>query len=139
MSAYELDDERAIRAGRLVDDWTQSSLFTPEQRAIVMPQLAVDLRRTSKFLRLTLFIFGAVILQSSLGLLAVIVGDITNSVTAAVICMGVGGACFWLATQLVTRYNLYRFASKKRWPSAPRRSSPSVPPCSWATTETGRS
>jgi hypothetical protein len=109
MSAYELDDERAIRTGRQVDDWTQSGLLTQEQRDLVMPQLAVSLRRTNKFLRVTLFIFGAVILQSVLGLLAVILNDIANSVTAAALCLMIGGGCFWLASRLVTRYSLYRF------------------------------
>ena len=109
MSAYQLDDERAIRAGRQVDDWTQSGLLTPEQRDVVMPQLAVGLRRTNKYLRVTLFIFGAVILQSVLGLLAVILSDIANSVTGAAICLVIGGGCFWLASRLVTRYSLYRF------------------------------
>lgn len=109
MSAYELNDERAIRTGRLVDDWTQSGLLTPEQREIVMPQLAVNLRRTNRFLRITLFIFGAVILQSALGLLAILLSDVVNLVAAAVICVAVGGACFWLAVRLVARYHLYRF------------------------------
>lgn len=109
MSAYDLDDERAIRTGRLVEDWTKSGLLSPEQRDIVMPQLAVDLRRTNKFLRITLFVFGGIILQSALGLLAVMVSGLTNATAAGVLCMLVGAACFWVATQLVGRYNLYRF------------------------------
>ena len=109
MSAYDLHDERAIRSGRLVEDWTKSGLLTPEQRDLLMPQLAVDLRRTNKFLRITLFVFGGIILQSALGLLAVMVSGFTNAAAAGVLCMLVGAACFWLATRLVRRYNLYRF------------------------------
>lgn len=109
MSTYHLDDERAIRTGRLVDDWTKSGLLTPEQREIIMPKLAVDLRRTNLFLRITLFVFGGVILHSALGLLAVLLGDLIDSAAAGAICMLAGGGCFWLASWLVRRYDLYRF------------------------------
>ena len=109
MSAYRLEDERAIRVGRLVEDWTQSGLMTPEQRDVVMPQLAVDLRRTNKFLRITLFLFGGMILQSASGLIAVLVMDLANQTGAAVLCILAGSGCLWLASLLVSRYNLYRF------------------------------
>ena len=113
MSAYDPDDERAIRVGRLVDDWTQSGLLTPDQRNVVMPQLAVDLRRTNKFLRITLFLFGGMILQSALGLAAVFIGALANQMSAAVLCMAAGGVCFWLASYLVSRFQLYRFGAEE--------------------------
>jgi len=109
MSAYHQDDERAIRTGRLVEDWTKSGLLTTPQRDILMPQLAVDLRRTNKFLRITLFVFGGIILQSALGLFAVALFDVSNAAGAGVLCLLVGTGCFWLASHLVSRYNLYRF------------------------------
>lgn len=108
MSAYRLDDERAIRTGRLVEDWTKSGLLTQEQRDVVMPQLAVELRRTNKFLRVTLFLFGGVILQSVLGFVGLIIGFDNESVMG-VACILAGAACFRLASWLVRRYNLYRF------------------------------
>lgn len=108
-SAYHLDDERAIRTGRLVDDWMKAGLLTPEQRALVMPQLAVELRRTNLFLRITLFVFGGVILHSALGLLAIMLTDVVNATAAGVICTLAGAACLWLASWLVGRYDLYRF------------------------------
>lgn len=109
MSAYRLDDERAIRVGRLVEDWTQSGLLTLEQREIITPQLAVDLRRTNKYLRATLFVFGGVILQSAFGLLAVMIGGLADKSTASVLCIAAGSLCFWLARHLVSQYHLYRF------------------------------
>lgn len=109
MSAYRIEDERAIRVGRLVEDWTQSGLLSTEQRDSVLPHLAVDLRRTNKFLRITLFLFGGTILQSALGLVAVFLADVANQTVAALLCMLIGGGCFWLASQLVSRYHLYRF------------------------------
>ena len=109
MSAYRLEDERAIRTGRLVDDWTKSGLLTPAQRDIVMPQLAVDLRRTNKFLRIILFLFGGLIVQSSVGLVAMFIDAPRDRVWMAVLCLTAGAGCFWLASRLVGRYRLYRF------------------------------
>lgn len=109
MSAYDPADERAIRSGRLVEDWTRSGLLAPEQRDILMPQLAVDLRRTNKFLRITLFVFAGIILQSSLGFIAVTISAVANQASAGLLCLAIGGGCFWLATQMVSRYHLYRF------------------------------
>jgi hypothetical protein len=109
MNLYSRDDERAIRTGRLVEDWTESDLLTPEQRDVMRPQLAVELRRTNKFLRITLFFFGGVILQSALGLVAVIVGGVNETVGLGLLGLAAGAACFWLSSRLVRRYNLYRF------------------------------
>ena len=67
MSAYTDDQERAIRVMRLVQDWTKSGLLTQEQRDRIAPELKVDLRRTNKFLRVTIFVFGLLILQSFTG------------------------------------------------------------------------
>ena len=111
MSAYHLDDERAIRVGRLVEDWTQSGLLTPEQRDLIAPQLAVDLRRTNKCLRATLFVFGGVILQSTLGLLAIMLGGLLDETVGAVLCIAAGGVCYWLAMQLVSSTG----SASRRW------------------------
>jgi len=54
-------------------------------------------------------VFGGVILQSALGLVAVLLGDVVDSPGAGAICLLLGGGCFWLATWLVSRYGLYRF------------------------------
>ena len=109
MSAYRLDDERAIRVGRLVEDWAQSGLLTPDQRDVIAPQLAVDLRRTNNYLRATLFVFGGVILQSTLGLMAIMLGGLLDETLGAALGLAAGGVCYWLAMQLVSRYHLYRF------------------------------
>ncbi len=97
-----------MRTARLVDDWTASGLLTPEQREIVKPHLAVDLRRTNKFLRITLFVFGGIIVQSAFGLIALAVG-LSDERAAAAFCLVSGAAAFGLASWLVRQYNLYRF------------------------------
>lgn len=108
MSAYTDEQERAIRTGRLVHDWARSGLITPGQRDRMLPELQVDLRRTNKFLRITLFIFGLLIVQSVAGLLAVSIGS-GDEVVAGIFCAMVAAASLWLTNKLVTQYQLYRF------------------------------
>ncbi|MDO8677174.1 MAG: hypothetical protein Q7R30_01215 [Acidobacteriota bacterium] len=108
MSAYSLDDERKIRVGRLVADWTKSGLLSEEQRDKILPELQVELRRTNLFLRLVLFIFAMLIIQSALGILAITIA-VSGQTAGAVLCaIGAVGA-FWLAGFLVNRFRLYRF------------------------------
>lgn len=107
MNAYADDEERAIRAQRLVGDWTKSGLLTPEQRAQVAPELRVEFRRTNKFLRMTMFVFGLLILLAFTGLVVLLLG--VEEEAAAVYCAISAGLCFAVANRLVTRHNLYRF------------------------------
>jgi hypothetical protein len=108
MNAYRDDQERDIRTARLVHDWTRSRLLAEPQRDQILPELQVDLRRTNKFLRATLFVFGLLILQSVAGVLAVSVG-VSNEMVAGVLCAIVAAGSFWIANLLVSNYKLYRF------------------------------
>lgn len=108
MSVYSDDQERAIRVMRLVNDWTRSALLGPEQRDQIAPELHVDLRRTNKFLRATLFVFAIVILWSVMGLVA-IATDLTEEAAFALLAAGNAVVCLVIANQLVDRFRLYRF------------------------------
>lgn len=108
MSAYADDQERDIRTARLVHDWAKSGLISQQQREQLLPELQVDLRRTNKFLRATLFIFGLLILQSVAGLMALSIA-ISEQVVAGIVCGVVAAGSFWIANFLVTSYKLYRF------------------------------
>lgn len=107
MNLYSQDDERAIRAQRRVEDWTASGLLDPAQRDQILPGLHVNLRRTNRFLRATLFVFGFMIVNAAAGLVAVVL-DFTGpefkwlSLLASV-------ACVAAAQYLVTRHRLYHF------------------------------
>ena len=107
MSAYSDDQERAIRVMRLVQDWMKSGLLTEQQRDQIAPELQVGLRRTNKFLRVTMFVFGLLILQAFTGLMAI--GFAAGEEAAAVLCAINAGLSYFAANLLVTRYNLYRF------------------------------
>lgn len=108
MSGYDRHDERTIRAGRRARDWVKSGLLSAEQYERIKPELQVELRRTNLFLRLVLFVFSMLILQSVFGLVAIFV-DIRNQTPAAILCAVAAVFFFWLAGYLVTRYRLYRF------------------------------
>ena len=107
MSAYSDDQERAIRVMRLVQDWTKSGLLTADQREQIAPELQVGLRRTNKFLRATMFVFGLMILQAFTGLLAIAFA--VGETAAAVLCAMTAGLSYFVANWLATRSNLYRF------------------------------
>jgi len=107
MNLYSPDDERAIREQRMVEDWTASGLLTPEQRARVAPELKVDLRRTNRFLRLTLFVFAYLIVNSLIGLVVVTLNVGEDAATA--LAFGAAVAFFAIAQWLVSRYRLYHF------------------------------
>ena len=107
MMIYPQDDERAIRQQRMVEDWTKSGLLQPEQRDRMIPELQVDLRRTNRFLRITLFIFGYLIVNSVVGLFAVFL-DLRNE-AGTVLAFVAAAGFFALAQWMVSRYRLYRF------------------------------
>lgn len=107
MSLYSRDDERSIRVQRLVEDWTRSGLLQAEQRDRIMPELQVDLRRTNRFLRVTLFLFGYLIANAAVGLVLAVVGFHEEVFTW--LALVAAAASFWTARRLVTRYRLYHF------------------------------
>ena len=107
MSLYSRDDERAIRVQRLVADWTKSGLLLPAQKDRILPELQVNLRRTNVFLRVTLFVFGYLIVNSLTGLFVVTF----NLSEGATMFLAAAAAIvfFALAQVLVKQFRLYRF------------------------------
>jgi hypothetical protein len=106
MMIYPRDDERAIRVQRMVDDWAKSGLVQPDQRERMMADLAVDYRRTNRFLRIALFLFGFLIVNAVIGLLAVTT-DLREEF-GFVLMIAAAGA-FFLTQWLIARYRVYRF------------------------------
>ena len=107
MKLYSRDDERAIRLQRRVADWTKSRLLHPEQRARILPELQVPLRRTNLFLRITLFVFGYLIVNSLTGLF---VATMNLSEGATMWLAALAGMVFFAVAQvLVTKGRLYHF------------------------------
>jgi uncharacterized membrane protein YgcG len=108
MRKYTDDEERTIRAGRLADEWMRSGLIDAAQHARLAPTLHTDLRRTNRFLRVTLFGFGLVIIAAAVGLV-IVTADVNDAAPAGAICVVAAAACAAVAELLAGRFRLYRF------------------------------
>ena len=107
MRIYTDDLERAVRLQHLVEDWRGSGLIDSTQRARIVADLQVDLRRTNRFLRLTLIGFGLLIIVAAVGL--VIAGfDLDREETVGVLCLAAAIACITLTEMLIGRFRVYR-------------------------------
>jgi hypothetical protein len=106
MMIYPREDERAIRVQRMVDDWAESGLLEPAQRERMMADLAVDYRRTNRFLRGTLFLFGFLIINAFVALVGA-VSDLREGFGFLLMAAAVG--VFFLAQWIIERYRFYRF------------------------------
>ena len=107
MSAYTVDQERAVRLLHRVHDWRESRFISGEQHDRMAADLETGLRRTNVFLRATLFVFGVVIALAATGLVAVIF-EPPNATIWILLTLAAGG-CFAAALVLVNSYQLYRF------------------------------
>lgn len=108
MRTYADDQERIIRVRRLADEWMRSGLIDVAQHERIAADLQVDLRRTNRFLRLTLFGFGLLITAAAVGL-AVVTFDVNDAAAAGVLCLMAAAAAAALAEFLIRRFRLYRF------------------------------
>ena len=104
---YPRDDERAMRVQRMLDDWTTSGLLSDEQRQRMRADVAVDYRRTNRFLRATLFLFGYLILNALFGLMAVLLDPRDGGI--AVLALVAAVASFLASQAVIERYRFYRF------------------------------
>jgi hypothetical protein len=107
MRTYTADEERTIRAGRLVREWLRSGLITAAQHGRMASGLQLDLRRTNRFLRLTLFGFGLLIIGAAMGLVLITIN--LREASAGAVCLVGAGVSWALAELLVSRFRVYRF------------------------------
>jgi hypothetical protein len=115
MMIYPRDDERAIRVQRMVDDWAASGLLSAEQRDRMHADLSVDYRRTNKYLRVTLFLFGFLIIHAFIGLLAIQL-DVRDTFGALLVVAAVG--VFFAAQWLIAHYRVYHHGIEEAVASA---------------------
>lgn len=108
MSRYAPADEEAIRTGRQVHDWMQSGLLDAGRAAAIERDLQTNHRRTNLALRVVLFVFTTVVIQSGVGLVVVLIKpDDVDVASGLAFASGVGS--FLIAEFLVARFRLYRF------------------------------
>jgi uncharacterized membrane protein YgcG len=108
MRKYADDQERIIRVKRLADEWARSGLIDAAQHERIAAGLQVDLRRTNRFLRLTLFGFGLLIIAATVGLVVVTL-DVKDATPAGALCLMAAPLSAVLAEFLIGRFRLYRF------------------------------
>jgi hypothetical protein len=108
MSLYARDDESRIRAAARVRAWTQSGLLTAAQGIAIESGLRVDVRRTNRYLRFALFVFGTIVVWAAVGL-SFLLFDVKQELGFAWMAILAGAMVCALAAFLVVRFRLYRF------------------------------
>src|SRR5437870_1360207 len=105
MNIYSRDDERSVRVERLVRDWHKSGLVTDPQRDRMLADVKVDLPRTNLLLRITLFVFGYLIVNAAVGLVAINLDS--NGAAMPWVCAIAAIASFFAAQHIISTYRLY--------------------------------
>ena len=108
MRIYAPDDEERVRTLRLVREWMRSGLIDEPQLAVIDRDLRTDLRRTNIVLRVVLFVFAAIVLQSILGL-ALLLVDAENDWLIGTTALVAGAAATLLVEFLIVRLRFFRF------------------------------
>ena len=67
MNLYAIADEERIHAAAQVREWTRSGLLDASQGATIESGLRTDLKRTNRYLRIALFIFGTIVVVATFG------------------------------------------------------------------------
>ena len=93
---------------RLADEWAASGLIDATQQARIVAGLGVDLRRTNRFLRLTLFGFGLLIIAAAVGL-AVVTLHVNAARSVGTLFLMAAAVSVLCAEVLIGRFRLYRF------------------------------
>ena len=108
MNLYAIADEERIHAAAQVREWTRSGLLDASQGATIETGLHTDLKRTNRYLRVALFIFGTIVVVAAFGFWMVAFGVSRESVVGwSAIVAGVISCV--LAQLLVVQFQLYRF------------------------------
>jgi uncharacterized membrane protein YgcG len=108
MSRYGDDLERRIRVKRLVDAWRRSALLDEAQQPRLISELRDDMRRTNRYLRVTLLAFGLLIIGAAV-VLAAITLHVNRERSAGLLLVAAACACVTIAEVLIVRFRLYRF------------------------------
>ena len=108
MSLYAAADEARIRAAARVRAWARSGLITVSQGIAIESGLRVDVRRTNRYLRFALFVFGTIVVWAAVGL-NLLLFDVNQEWAIAWTAILAGAIALALASFLVVRFRLYRF------------------------------
>src|SRR5437867_11243633 len=99
MRLYAAADEERIRASARVREWTGSGLLDASQGASIETGLRTDLKRTNRYLRIALFIFGTIVVVAAFGF-SVVASGVTRESAVATSAI-VAGVAFFVLAQLL--------------------------------------
>jgi len=108
VTRYTPDEESRVRTLKQVRAWQRSGLVDEGQANVMAISLATDLRRTHLILRIVLFGFANMVLQSGVFLLAIMMG-LDGEWAGSAITLALAASSAWAAETAITRYRLYRF------------------------------
>jgi hypothetical protein len=108
MNLYATVDEERLRAAARVREWTGSGLLDASQGPSFETGLRTELKRTNRYLRIALFIFGTIVVVAAFGF-SVVTSGVTRESAFATLAIVAGVAFFALAQLLVVQFQLYRF------------------------------
>ena len=108
MRIYSNDEEGRVRTSKLVRDWAQSGLIESAQLTAIDEELRTDLRRTNIVLRIVLFLFTAMVLQSFVGFGLLLV-DVRDQWFVGGVAIVAGAGATMLGEFLITRLRFFRF------------------------------
>lgn len=107
MRLYSASSEETLCARRLLTDWAGEGFLTKEQYQLLKQEVVSELRTTSIFLRLVLFLFTLIIVGAAAGLFFVVSRPSDQS--AGVFFLIFAAVCYATAEVAVSQARLYRY------------------------------
>jgi hypothetical protein len=108
MNLYATDDEERVQAAAQVREWTRSGLLDASRGTAIEAGLRTDLKRTNRYLRIALFIFGTIVVAAAFGFF-MLAFDVSHTSVIGWSAIVAGVASGVLAQLLVVQFQLYRF------------------------------
>jgi len=109
MRAYTGSSEEALRARKLLKEWTGEGFLTQEQYQRLEQETVPELRTTNVFLRLVLLLFSLIIVGAAAGLFFEVFFSHPSDQTVGVFLLIGSVVCYAAAEFAVSRFRLYRY------------------------------
>ena len=109
MRAYSESREDALRARDFLKDWAGEDFISEAQYQLMEEETVCDLRRTSIFLRLVLFLFTLIVVSAAAGLFFVVFLQQGTTQTTGVFLLIFAAISYAAAEFAVSRARLYRY------------------------------
>jgi len=109
MRLYTASSEETLRARKLLTDWADEGFLTKDQYQSLQQETVSDLRTTSIFLRLTLFLFTLISVGAAVALFFLVFLARPSEQTLGIFYLIFAAVCYAAAEAAVAKARLYRF------------------------------